>query len=139
MKLFKQGELKLLKIFYLEEFLSSVFIFFPAFMIVYFRSLGLSFFQISLITTAILFFRFVFEIPTGAMADLFGRKISVLLGLLIEGFAFLSLLFFDNFSFLILIFSIIGFAESFDSGARESWVVDLIKKKRKTIFNNIIL
>jgi len=39
--------------------------------------------------------------------------------------------FFDNFYFLILIFAILGFAGTFESGARESWVVDLIRKEKK--------
>ena len=131
MKIFKQGELKLFKIFYLEALLSSIFVFFPAFMIIYFANIGLSFFQISLITTVLLFFRFIFEIPTGAVADVFGRKLSVLVGLFIAGLAFFSLLFFDNFYYLIIIFAILGFAGTFESGARESWVVDLIKKEKK--------
>jgi MFS family permease len=131
MKIFQKDELKLLGIFYLEALVSSIFVFFPAFMIIYFVNIGLSFFQISLITTILLLFRFLFEIPTGAIADVFGRKFSVLLGLLIAGITFFFLLFFDSFYSLMIIFAILGFAGTFESGARESWAVDLIKREKK--------
>lgn len=134
MKLFKQGELKLLWIFYLEALISSIFVFFPVFMIAYFMEIGLTFFQISLITTSLLLFRLIFEIPTGAIADIFGRKVSVLIGLILSSVIFFLLLFFDNFYSLLIIFALLGFSGTFESGARESWVIDLIKSKKKNDF-----
>jgi len=78
MKIFQKGELKLLWPFYLDAFLSPMLFFMPAFVVVYFRDLGFSLFQISLLTMMMPLSMFLFEIPTGAIADLYGRKFSVL-------------------------------------------------------------
>lgn len=87
MKLFKQGELKLLWPFYMDAFISATLFFMPAFIIVYFRNLGFSLFQISLLTMMMSLSILLFEIPTGAIADIYGRKFSVLLGAIIQGIA----------------------------------------------------
>ena len=136
MKFFKKKELELLWPFYLENLVSSIFAFFPVFMIVYFITQGFSFFQISLLMTVLFLFRILFEIPTGAIADIYGRKFSVLLGSLLGGIAFFLILFFHDFYSLIFIFALLGFAGTFESGARESWVADLIKKKRKSLLHD---
>jgi DHA3 family tetracycline resistance protein-like MFS transporter len=136
MKLLKKGELKLLWPFYLENLVSSIFVFFPIFMIVYFINEGFSFFQISLLIAVLSFSRVLFEIPTGAIADIYGRKFSVLLGSLLGGIAFFLILFFQDFYSLIFIFALLGFAGTFESGARESWVADLIKKNRKNFLHD---
>ena len=70
MKFFKQGELKLLWPFYLDALISPMLFFMPAFVVVYFRDLGLSLFQISILTMMMPLFMFLFEIPTGAIADI---------------------------------------------------------------------
>ncbi len=131
MKFFKEGELKLLWPFYLDALISPMFFFMPAFIIIYFRNLGFTLFQISLLTMMMPLFMILFEIPTGAIADVYGRKISVLIGALIEGFAILSIFFLDNFYALLFSFALIGFGSTFNSGAREAWITDLIKKEKK--------
>ncbi len=136
MKFFKKKELELLWPFYLENLVSSIFLFFPVFMIIYFITQSFSFFQISLLTTVLLLFRVLFEIPTGAVADIYGRKFSVLLGSLLGGIAFFLILIFNDFYSLIFIFALLGFAGTFESGARESWVADLIKKEKKNLLHN---
>lgn len=131
MKLFKQGELKLLWPFYLDALISPMLFFMPAFVVVYFRDLGLSLFQISLLTMMMPFFMLLFEIPTGAVADIYGRKFSVLLGAAIQGIALISIFFLDNYYALLFAFAMIGFGSTFNSGAREAWITDLIKKEKK--------
>jgi len=81
----------------LELVPTSTTFFMPAFLIVYFRDLGLSVFQISLLTMMIPLFMLLFEIPTGAIADIYGRKFSVLVGALINGVALLSIFFIFEF------------------------------------------
>lgn len=131
MKLFKQGELKLLWPFYLDALISPMLFFMPAFVVVYFRDLGLSLFQISLLTMMMPLFMLLFEIPTGAVADIYGRKFSVLLGAAIQGIALISIFFLDNYYALLFAFAMIGFGSTFNSGAREAWITDLIKKEKK--------
>src|SRR3989344_3086040 len=131
MKLFKQVELQLLFPFYLDALISPMLFFMPAFVVVYFRDLGLSLFQISLLTMMMPLFMLLFEIPTGAIADIYGRKFSVLLGAIIEGIAIISIFFLHNYYALLFAFAMIGFGSTFNSGAREAWITDLIKKEKK--------
>jgi len=135
MKFFKQGELKLLWPFYLDALISPMLFFMPAFVIVYFRDLGLNLFQISILTMMMPLFMLLFEIPTGAVADIYGRKFSVLLGTIIEGLAIISIFFLNNYYALLFAFAMIGFGSTFNSGAREAWVTDLIKKERKNFLH----
>jgi len=136
MKFFEKGELKLLWPFYLEQLISPMLLFVPVFMIVYFRNLGLNLFQAGLIMAMIPLFSLIFEIPTGAVADLYGRKLSVLLSFALLGIGYFMLFFFTNFYVLLIIFAFLGFAATFYSGAREAWAVDIIKKNNKKLIHN---
>ncbi|MFH1212214.1 MAG: MFS transporter, partial [Candidatus Woesearchaeota archaeon] len=79
-------------------------------------------------------FMLLFEIPTGAVADIYGRKFSVLLGTIIEGIALISIFFLHNYYALLFAFAMIGLGSTFGSGASEAWIIDLIKKKKKRLF-----
>ncbi|MCK5449702.1 MFS transporter [Candidatus Pacearchaeota archaeon] len=136
MEFFKKGELKLLWPFYLNVLISPMLFFLPAFMIIYFRDLGFSIFQISLLTMMMPLFMLLFEIPTGAVADIYGRKISVLLGMLIEGVTIFSIFFLNNFYHLMFAFALIGLGSTFSSGAKEAWITDLIRKEKKNFLQN---
>ncbi|MDD5192381.1 MAG: MFS transporter [Candidatus Nanoarchaeia archaeon] len=131
MKLFEKSELKLLWPFYLEYFLASLLYLAPAFLTIYFLNIGFSLFQIGLIAAASGLAILVFEIPTGAFADLYGRKMSVLLGYFIEGVCMLSLFFIKDFYWVVLIFGLWGFGATFSSGSKDAWIVDMINKKNK--------
>jgi MFS family permease len=131
MKLFQKGELKLLWPFYLDALISPMLFFMPAFLIVYLRDLGFSLFQIGILVAVMPLFILIFEIPTGAIADIYGRKFSVLLGLLLEGIGVFLAFFFTNFYALMAVFAFIGIGTTFSSGASEAWIVDLLKKKKK--------
>ena len=131
MKLFKKGELNLLWPFYVESIVPYILHFAWIFMIPYFIELGLSIFQIGILLAVAPLFTLLFEVPTGAFADLYGRKNSVLLGYLLEGLGFISLFFFQEFYLILGSIALIGFGGTFSSGAKEAWVTDLIKSKRK--------
>lgn len=131
MKFFKKGELKLLWPFYLDSLISPMLFIISAFMVVYFRDFGLSLFQTSLLFAMIPLFMIIFEIPTGAIADLYGRKFSVLIGTIILGITIISISFLNNFYALLFAFAIIGIGNTFSSGAKEAWITDLIKKDKK--------
>jgi MFS family permease len=131
MKFFKKGELKLLWPFYLDSLISPMLFLISAFMVVYFRNFGLSLFQTSLLFAMIPLFMILFEIPTGAIADLYGRKFSVLIGTIILGITIISIFFLTNFYALLFAFAMIGIGNTFSSGAKEAWITDLIKKEKK--------
>lgn len=129
--IFKKGELKLLWPFYLDAVISPLFFFMPAFMVLYFNGIGLSLFQIGLLMGVANLTSLLFEIPTGAIADVYGRKFSVLLSYFLQGAGFLSLFFIENYYMIIIVYALLGIASTFSSGAKEAWVIDLIRASRK--------
>jgi MFS family permease len=133
MKLFEKGELKLLWPFYLDSLISTILFFAPAFYIVYFRELNLSLFQIGLLLAIPSATSLLFEIPTGAIADVYGRKKSVLFGIFLEAIAISLLFFFNDFYIMAGVFGFIGIASTLITGANEAWIIDLINSKNKNL------
>ncbi len=131
MKIFERGELKILWPFYLDHLISPMLFFFPAFFILYLKELSFTIFQISILISIIPLFSLLSEIPTGAVADLYGRKFSVLISLISSFFIMLALYFAQTFYTIAFLFALEGISISFSSGAKEAWTVDLIKKNKK--------
>ncbi|MCG9895023.1 MAG: MFS transporter [Fimbriimonadaceae bacterium] len=87
---------------------------------------GMSPLQLTLIGTAMEIGIFLFEIPTGAVADAVSRRTSVLIGLTLTGLCFLAMGMLPVF-WAFLAFSLIwGIGQTFISGAREAWAADEI-------------
>lgn len=135
MKLFEKDELKLLWPFYLDSLLSPMLFFMPAFAVIYLIGLHLSLFQIGIVMAMAPLTALIFEIPTGAFADLYGRKISVIFGYSLEALAVLILFFVNNYYSILFAFGFLGFAATFSSGAKEAWIVDRVKNKRGIVHN----
>jgi len=79
-RFFAKDELKLLWPFYFSKFVFTIFYVMIPFEVLYFLGIGFNLFQVGLITSAALLSTFIFEIPTGAVADLYGRKVSSIVG-----------------------------------------------------------
>lgn len=139
MKLFEKGEFGLLWPFYLDALLSPMLFFMPAFAVVYFTGLGFSLFQVGVFTAFMPLFRLLFEIPTGVIADLYGRKVSVLLSTILEALGIVSIFFLDNFYLMLVSSAVIGIGSSLRSGAEEAWIIDLIKSKKKDFFHTFFV
>jgi DHA3 family tetracycline resistance protein-like MFS transporter len=67
---------------------------------------------------------FVFEIPTGVVADVFGRRISVIIGLLISAAGIAMLAVSPGFETIAAGFIVNGIGGTFVSGAQDAWVAD---------------
>ncbi len=65
-----------------------------------------------------------FEIPTGIIADLWGRKISVIISLLLSSVASIGIFFGRTFPQFLLFFIISGIGATFMSGAYDAWFFD---------------
>ncbi|MGH2536715.1 MAG: MFS transporter [Candidatus Promineifilaceae bacterium] len=70
------------------------------------------------------------EVPTGILADVYGRRLSVIIGYLIIGAGFLVEAFFPTFAMILLAQVIWGLGHTFTSGAREAWLADEIGEER---------
>lgn len=138
--IFKSGELKHLGVFYLSTFIYSVSAVIFPFYILFFRGLELSFFQIALTTGAFFALQFLFEVPTGAFADSYSRKFSVLIGLFFSAVIVFFMGFAQTFWEIFVIWALLGFFSTFISGAQEGWVIgNLNKKKRKDLHQEFFI
>ena len=67
------------------------------------------------------------EVPTGVVADVFGRKISRLLGIFSYFVYIFIMLFSGNFTVILIGFIFCGLAFTFESGSGEALVYDSLK------------
>jgi DHA3 family tetracycline resistance protein-like MFS transporter len=88
------------------------------------QSAGLNPLQLVLVGTVLESAVFVFEIPTGIVADLYSRKTSVIIGYLLIGLGFMLEGFFPLFGTILLAQLIWGIGYTFTSGAEEAWLAD---------------
>ena len=69
---------------------------------------------------------FLFEIPTGAIADLYSRRLSVIIGVFLIGAGFILEGSFPFFSTILVAQVLWGIGLTFTSGALEAWITDEI-------------
>jgi DHA3 family tetracycline resistance protein-like MFS transporter len=87
-------------------------------------------FQLVLIWTVFQISVLLFEIPTGVVADVYSRRLSIILGFLVTGIGNFLV---GGFSIYILVLAgmvILGIGDSFLSGALEAWISDEIGEDR---------
>jgi len=87
---------------------------------------GLTPVQLILVGTALEISAFVFEVPTGIVADVYSRKLSIIIGYLLMGVGFLVEGFFPAFLPILLAQVIWGLGYTFTSGATQAWITDEI-------------
>lgn len=87
---------------------------------------GLSPFQLVLVGTTLEISAFVFEVPTGIVADAYSRRISIIIGYFIMGLGFLVEGLFPFFVPILLAQVIWGLGYTFTSGATQAWLSDEI-------------
>ena len=104
-------------------------IMFTVLTIYYVTVAGLNPLQLILVGTAMEITAFVFEIPTGIVADTYSRRLSVIIGTFVTGAAFVFVGFVSTFYTIALGLSIWGIGATFLSGAREAWIVDEVGQK----------
>ena len=67
---------------------------------------------------------FLFEIPTGVVADVYSRRLSLLIGFVLIGAGFIILGAFPLFWTILLSQVVWGIGYTFTSGARQAWLAD---------------
>ena len=85
---------------------------------------GLNPFELVLVGTIMEVTAFLFEIPTGIVADVYSRRLSVIIGTFVSGAAFIFIGFVASFATIAFGLAIWGIGATFLSGAREAWIVD---------------
>ena len=78
---------------------------------------------------------FIFEVPTGIVADTISRKLSIIIGVFLIGIGFLVQAFFPLFFMILLAQVLWGIGYTFTSGALQAWITDEIgEEKAATAF-----
>ena len=87
---------------------------------------GLTPVQLILVGTTLEVSAFVFEVPTGIVADVYSRRLSIIIGYLLMGLGFLVEGFFPFFLPILLAQVIWGLGYTFTSGSTQAWITDEI-------------
>ena len=89
-----------------------------------YRVVGLDPFQMVLVGTVLEATCFLFEVPTGIVADLWSRRVSVIIGFVLigAGFAFEGVV--ATFAAAIVGNVVWGIGYTFTSGALQAWITD---------------
>jgi len=123
----QKNELKLLWPFYLTALIaSSLAVALPVWIV--FLKNEFSFLQISFAVSLQSIATILFEIPTGAVADAFGRKMSVVLGIVLQGLLWLALPFIHSEILLYSAFFLMGLLRTLESGADKAWIIDWLNE-----------
>ena len=88
------------------------------------QTAGLSPFQLVLIGTVLELSVFIFEVPTGIVADLYSRRRSVIIGMFLIGAGFVLEGLVPVFTVMLLAQVVWGVGATFESGATEAWIAD---------------
>jgi MFS family permease len=132
--LFKKDELRHLGLFYLATLLQAATAVIMPFIIIFFRDQSLSFTQIGVMIAGYAVFSFVFEVPTGAFADAYSRKRSVIFATFVTACIVALFVFASSFWEFFMLWSLLGIALTFETGAYSAWVIgNLNKLKRKDL------
>lgn len=85
--------------------------------------------QLVLIGTVLETACFLFEIPTGIVADMYSRKLSIIIGVGMIGVGFILESFIPAYGIVLLSQIIWGVGATFLSGAEEAWIADEVGDK----------
>ena len=85
--------------------------------------------QLVLVGTMLELTVFIFEVPTGVVADVYSRRLSVIIGYFLIGLGFIMEGAVPLFAAIMLAQVMWGFGFTFTSGATEAWITDEIGEK----------
>ena len=90
---------------------------------------GLDLFEINLVLATYLITAFLFEVPTGAVADVFGRKASFIASCVVRSIAFALYAFCDELHEFLFAEFIDAIGTTLASGALDAWAVDGMREE----------
>ncbi len=101
--------------------------FFDAFLLLFLVDKGLSYTQIGVLYALREVVINVFEVPSGLIADSYGRKNALLLSFILYIDSFLLFYFANDFWWFLLAFGLYGVADAFRSGTHKGMIMDYLK------------
>ena len=112
---------------YLYRFLMNFQLWWPIWVIYLQRERGLSLTQITLLDVPFFLLIVFMEVPTGAVADRWGRRVSLMLGALMFSIAVFVFGIAESYPILLLSYTAWGFGLTFQSGADTAILYDSLK------------
>ena len=103
--------------------------FYEPFLILYFRSLGLSFLKIGFLFSVSEVATYLLEIPTGIFADAYGRRKAMVASMSSYIIAFLVFYSFSSFPLLALGMVLLALGDTFRSGTHKAMIYEYLKIK----------
>ncbi|AIO18920.1 Major Facilitator Superfamily protein [Candidatus Izimaplasma bacterium HR1] len=100
--------------------------FFEPFLWLYFLVNGLSLLEIGALYAIRETIVYIFEIPSGVLADRFGRKNELVLCFIFYIFSFVMFFFSNNFGLFIIAISLYGLGEAFRSGTHKAMIMQYL-------------
>jgi MFS transporter, DHA3 family, tetracycline resistance protein len=94
------------------------------------QTVGLTPLQLVLVGTTLEVVIFLFEVPTGIVADVYSRRLSIIIGLFLIGLGFIVEGSVPRFEAILLAQVLWGLGITFTSGATEAWITDEIGEDR---------
>ena len=85
--------------------------------------------QLILVGTTLEVACFIFEIPTGIVADVYSRKLSIVIGVVLTGVGFILEGSISSFVFVLVAQIVWGLGSTFISGSVEAWIAEEEKNK----------
>jgi MFS transporter, DHA3 family, tetracycline resistance protein len=80
--------------------------------------------QLVLVGTVLEFVAFVCQVPTGVLADMYSRRLAVILGILLFGMAFVLEGSFPRFDVILISQILFGIGATLSDGAEQAWITD---------------
>lgn len=114
----------------LINFFASLYFYLPV-LTIYYQSRGLNFVQINSLWGIITGTIFLSEVPTGVIADKIGRKVSVIIALVLQLLGEIFFLFAQNYLHFIFISVVAGLGFAFQSGCIQALIYDSLKQNHR--------
>src|ERR687892_1906129 len=86
--------------------------------------LGMSPLELVLVGTTMELAIFLFEVPTGIVADVYSRRLSVVVGTAVMGMAYVLVAASSSAAGVFAAYGLWGVGYTFTSGARDAWLAD---------------
>jgi len=116
-------------VFYWAEFGRSLVFIIPVWIAIFHTRIGVAGMSLYLAITFVT--QLVLELPTGALADLIGRKKTVILAYIIDALQYLGLAFASTLPQFLILAALSGTAEALRSGSLEAIVYDSLKQDKR--------
>lgn len=117
------------KVFYITEFLGGLIFHMPVWVAYELQFISLP--QLAIIEAIKQGSQLLSELPTGAIADLLGKRASVIIGRITSILGLFMYAFSTNFNTFVVVAIIAGIGDSFVSGAKEALIYDSLKEDNR--------